>query len=127
MKKTKRSRPPKSVDEYFEHVPEPAIGMLKKLRGIIRSTVPHGSVETISYGIPTIKGLLWYGAFANHCSLFPGPAVIELCKNQLQGVTTSKGTVQFPLDRPLPVGLVRRLVRTRIALAKDKARRRNRQ
>src|SRR5262249_43085061 len=98
----KRRRPPKSVDEYFAQVPDAGLEMMNQLRGIIRSAVPKTSSETISYGIPAFKDrqvLVWYAAFADHCSLFPTAAVIETCKNALEGLATSKGTVQFPLDK----------------------------
>ena len=72
----KNSSAPKSVDEYVARAPEPAISALKKMRATIRSAVPPDAIEIISYGIPAFKHgrvLVWYAAFSNHCSLFPGP------------------------------------------------------
>jgi uncharacterized protein YdhG (YjbR/CyaY superfamily) len=63
---------------------------------------------------------VWFAAFSNHCSLFPGSSVIEAFKNELKGFSTSKGTIQFPLDKPLPVGLVKKLAKARIAENKRK-------
>ncbi len=109
---------PKSVDEYFAAVPEPAHSTLKKIRAVIRSVVPPEATEAISYGMPAFKHkgvLVWYAAFSNHCSLFPTASVIEAFKNELKGFTTSKGTIQFPTDKPLPAALVKKLVKARVA------------
>jgi uncharacterized protein YdhG (YjbR/CyaY superfamily) len=105
------------VDDYFARVPDDARRMLKKLRAAIRSAVPRDATETISYGIPAFRRdvvLVWYAAFAGHCSLFPGGAVLERFEDDLAGFKTSKGTVQFPLDRPLPTALVTRIVKARV-------------
>ena len=109
---------PKNVDEYLAGVPEPARSTLKKVRVAIRSAVPPEASEAISYGMPAFKykgNLVWYAAFANHCSFFPTPSVIEAFKNELKAFPTSKGTVQFPVDQPLPAALVRKMVKARIA------------
>jgi uncharacterized protein YdhG (YjbR/CyaY superfamily) len=109
---------PRTVDEYFAMVPEPAHTALAELRAIIRSTVPANATETISYGIPafkTTKVLVWYAAFSGHCSLFPTRAVLEAFKDELQGYSTSKGTIHFPLDKPLPRVLIKKLVKARVA------------
>jgi len=109
---------PRNVDEYFARVPEPARSTLHKMRAAIRSAVPPGATETISYKIPAFKYkglLLWYAAFSDHCSLFPTAAVIAEFKNELKGYTTSKGTVHFPVDKPLPVNLLKKLVKARVA------------
>jgi uncharacterized protein YdhG (YjbR/CyaY superfamily) len=109
---------PRNVDEYFAGVPEPARSTLHKMRATIRSAVPPGATETISYRIPAFqyKGpLLWYAAFSDHCSLFPTAAVIAAFKTELKGYTTSKGTVHFPVDKPLPVNLLKKLVKARVA------------
>jgi uncharacterized protein YdhG (YjbR/CyaY superfamily) len=113
---------PKSVDEYLAGVPEPARSTLNKVRAVIRSAVPPEATEAISYGIPAIKykgGLIWFAAFSNHCSLFPGSSVIKALKNELQDYETSKGTIHFPVDKPLPAALVKKLVKTRMAEKKQ--------
>ena len=115
----------KNVDEYLAGVPEPARSTLNKLRAAIRSAVPAEASETISYGIPAFrhKGVLvWFAAFSNHCSLFPTASVIEAFKNELKGFSTSKGTIQFPADKPLPSALVKKLVRARVAQNERKKR-----
>jgi uncharacterized protein YdhG (YjbR/CyaY superfamily) len=114
---------PKSVDEYLAGVPEPARGTLKKIRAAIRSVVPTEATEAISYGMPAFnyKGpLVWFAAFANHCSLFPTASVIEAFKNELAGFSTSKGTIHFTTDKPLPTALVKKLVKARLAQKESK-------
>jgi uncharacterized protein YdhG (YjbR/CyaY superfamily) len=106
-----------SVDEYLARVPEPARGTLKKTRALIRSVVPAEASEAISYGIPSFKYKGWlvgYAAFANHCSFFPG-ALPGKFASLLKRFPTSKGTIRFPVDKPLPAALVKKLVRARIA------------
>ncbi len=117
---------PKTVDEYLAGVPEPARSTLKNVRAAIRSAVPPETIEAISYGMPTFKykgPLVWYAAFSNHCSLFPTAAVIEAFKNELKGYSTSKGTIHFPTDKPLPAALVKRMVKARLAQSESKKRR----
>jgi uncharacterized protein YdhG (YjbR/CyaY superfamily) len=109
---------PKNVDKYFARVPEPARSRLKEMRAVIRSVLPAEAVEIISYQIPafkTKKVLIWYAAFAEHCSLFPTASVIEEFKDELGGYRKSKGTVQFPLDKALPTVLIKKLVKARVA------------
>lgn len=120
MKKpVKRRAAPQTVDEYMEGVPEPARGTLKKVRAIIRSVVPPEATETISYQIPMFKykgALFGYAAFSNHCSLFPmGSSVIQKFKDDLKGFETFKGTIRFPVDKPPPAALVKKLVKARIS------------
>jgi uncharacterized protein YdhG (YjbR/CyaY superfamily) len=122
----KGSTLPKNTDEYIAMVPEPARTTLKKVRAVIQSVVPHGATEIISYGMPAFKHngvLVWFAAFSDHCSLFPTASVIEAFKKELKGYTTSKGTIQFPVDKPLPTTLVKKLVKARIAQNKTKKRR----
>jgi uncharacterized protein YdhG (YjbR/CyaY superfamily) len=111
-----------AVDEYLARVPEPARGTLKKIRAMIRSVVPADASEAISYGIPSFKYKGWlvgYAAFANHCSFFPGALPTKFA-DELKRFPTSKGTIRFPVDKPLPAALVKRLVRARIAQNKLK-------
>ncbi len=114
---------PKDVEEYLAGVPEPARSTLSKVRAAIRTAVPPGTTETISYGMPAFKHnevLVWYAAFSNHCSLFPTGAVIEAFKKELKGFSTSKGTIQFSTDKPLPIALVKKLVKARVAQSASK-------
>lgn len=116
-----------SVDEYLAGVPEPARTTLDRIRATIRSVVPPEATETISYGIPTFKykgSLVGYAAFSNHCSLFPmGSSAIEVFKDELKNFQTSKGTIRFTVDKPLPAALVKKLVKARIAANENKMRR----
>jgi uncharacterized protein YdhG (YjbR/CyaY superfamily) len=118
-----RGKTAKSVDEYLARVPEPACGTLKHIQAVIRSVVPTETTEVISYGIPMFKYngmLVGYAAFKNHCSLFPtGSGVIKKFQKELKGFATSKGTIQFPSDKPLPDALLKKIVKVRIAENKE--------
>jgi uncharacterized protein YdhG (YjbR/CyaY superfamily) len=114
---------PMGVDEYLARVPEPSRTTLKKVRVAIRSAVPPGAIETISYGIPAFKyhgTLVWFAAFSEHCSFFPTAAVIQMFKNELKGFEISKGTIRFPVDKPLPAALVKKMVKARVAQVESK-------
>ena len=117
---------PKNVDEYLAGVSEPARSTLNKMRAAIRSAAPPEATETISYGMPAFKHkgvLVWFAAFSDHCSLFPTASVIEAFKNELKGFSTSKGTVHFPTNKPLPTALIKKLVKARVAQNESKKRR----
>jgi uncharacterized protein YdhG (YjbR/CyaY superfamily) len=110
--------PVKNIDEYLAGVPQPARSALKQMRAAIRSAVPRDATEIISYRIPAFKShkvLVWYAAFSNHCSLFPTASVIETFKDELKGFSTSKGTIHFPTNKPLPTALIKKLVKARVA------------
>lgn len=114
---------PKSITaqrrEYLASLPPPVRKRMNEFRDIIRALAPD-AVEVFSYRIPGFKlngkALVWYAAFTHHTSLYPMTADIRRANaTALEGYKMSTGTVQFPLDRPLPVALVRRLVKARIA------------
>jgi len=120
MKKAKPgASSPQSVDAYLAKVPEPARSTLEKVRAAIRSVVPPEATECISYQMPAFryKGVLVsYGAFSDHCSLFPmGSAVLDALADELKPYRTSKGTLQFPLDKPMPAALLKKIVKARVA------------
>ena len=99
MKKAKGA--PETIDDYLAGVPGPARTTLKKMRTAIGSALPSDATETISYRIPAFKRkniLVWFAAFADHCSLFPTASVIAEFKDELKGFSTSKGTIHFPLE-----------------------------
>src|SRR5437660_9545055 len=109
-----------TVEEYLAAVPEPARSILNKVRAAIRSVVPAETTEVISYKIPAFKHkkvLVWYAAFAHHCSLFPTAAIIEQFKDELKGYTSAKGTIQFPLDKAIPLELIKKIVQARFESA----------
>lgn len=113
----KSDNAPKTVDEYLAGVPEPARSTLKKMRAAIRSAVPTDATETISYRIPAFKHkrvLVWFAAFSDHCSLFPTASVIAEFKDELKGFSTSKGTIHFPTNQPLPTALIKKMVKVRV-------------
>ena len=114
---------PKTVDEYLADTPEPAQSTLRHIRAVIRSVVPAETTEVISYGIPMFRFrgmLVGYAAFKNHCSLFPtGSAVLDRFERELKGYRTSKGTIQFPPDKPLPDALVKKIVKARVKENKE--------
>jgi uncharacterized protein YdhG (YjbR/CyaY superfamily) len=114
---------PKNVDEYLARVPEPAQGTLNHVRKVIQSVVPAETTEVISYGIPMFKYngmLVGYAAFKKHCSLFPtGSGVLDRFEKELTGYRTSKGTIQFPPDKPLPDSLLKKIVKARIKENKE--------
>jgi uncharacterized protein YdhG (YjbR/CyaY superfamily) len=117
-KKGKATKVPKTVDEYLERVPEPARTTLKKIRSVIRSVAPPEATEGISYGMPTFKykGMLAsFAAFSDHCSLFPGAGPTIEFKDELKNFQTSKGTIRFAPNKPLPATLLKRLMKARIA------------
>jgi uncharacterized protein YdhG (YjbR/CyaY superfamily) len=114
---------PKNIDEYLAGVPEPARSTLNKIRASIRAALPPEATETISYRIPAFKYkkvVLWFAAFSDHCSLFPTASVVEAFKNELKGFSTSKGTIQFPTNKPLPIALVKGMVKARVAQIENK-------
>ena len=117
---------PETVDDYLAQIPEPGRSTLNKVRASIKAAAPREATEVISYGMPALKHeavLIWFAAFADHCSLFPTGAMIEQFKSALLGYTLSKGTIQFPLNKPLPASLVKKIVKARVAYIADKARR----
>jgi len=116
---------PTNVDEYLGSVREPVRSMLRKMRAAIRSAVPAAATEIISYRIPAFKHkrvLVWYAAFSNHCSLFPTAAVIEQFKDELKRFSTTKGTIHFTTDKPLPIALIKKIVKARVAQLDNKKR-----
>jgi len=119
MKKRSSAKPaPKTVDEYLARVPEPARTTLQKVRATIRSAAPPDTTEGISYGMPMFKSteiLIWYAAFSGHCSLFPKMSVIQTFKDELKNYRISKGTIQFPVDKPFPATLLKKIVKARLA------------
>ena len=96
------------------------------MRAIIRAAAPKESTEAISYGIPSFQykgALVWYAAFKKHCSFFPlDLTLLEEFGEELKKYKTSKGTIQYPVDKPLPKALVTKIVRARVAVNEGKSR-----
>ena len=99
-----------TVDDYIAAQSAAAQPRLRELRAIIRAAVPEAT-EVISYGLPTYKfrvGFVYFGAAKRHCALYG--SALDAFPEELRGFDTSKGTVRFPLDQPIPEELVRKLV-----------------
>ena len=106
-------------DDYLAKLPDDKRAALEKLRRTIRAAAPRAE-ECISYQLPAFrldgKVLVLFGATAKHCSFFPGSgAAVEAHKGDLEGFSTSKGTIRFDAEKPLPAALVRKIVKYRIA------------
>lgn len=104
------------VDEYISRFPDHVRGRLQALRDTIREAAPDAE-ETISYGMPAFRQngiLVYYAAFKGHVGFYPTASGIDAFKQELSGYKWSKGAVQFPYDRPIPVELVRRIVAFRV-------------
>ncbi len=125
--KTKRAAP-RTIDAYIAGFPADVQALLEKIRTTIKRAAP-GAEEKISYQIPAFtlhgKYLIYIAAYQGHIGLYPAPRSSEEFKAELTGYAGGKGTVQFPLDKPIPYGLIRRIVKFRIkknrARAKAKA------
>ena len=120
-----RGKPPaKTVDDYLAGIPEPAQSTLRHIREVIRSVVPRDTTEVISYGMPMFKykGLLvGFAAFPNHCGLYvTSPCVMQAFKSELKNFDTSKGAIRFPIDKPPPPSLIKKLVKARVAQSETK-------
>ncbi len=113
----------KTIDEYLVQFPENVRELLQEIRKTIRNSAPQAE-ETISYGMPAFKLngkiLVYFAAFKNHIGFFPTASGIEAFKEEVSAYKTSKGTVQFPLDRPIPLGLVSKMVKFKVKEVESK-------
>jgi uncharacterized protein YdhG (YjbR/CyaY superfamily) len=108
----------KTIDEYLAALSDDKRAALEKLRKTIKAAAPEAE-ECISYQIPAFRlngMLVGFGATTNHCAFYPmSSSTVEAHKDELRDYDTSKGTIRFQADKPLPVALVRKLVKVRIA------------
>jgi uncharacterized protein YdhG (YjbR/CyaY superfamily) len=105
-----------TIDEYIAGFPENVQNYLQQMRNTIRKAAPSAE-ETISYAIPTFKlngNLVHFAAFKNHIGFYPAPSGIEAFRKELAPYPGAKGSVQFPLDKPLPLNLITRIVKFRL-------------
>jgi uncharacterized protein YdhG (YjbR/CyaY superfamily) len=106
----------KTIDEYIQTFPVDIQSILEKMRQTIREAAP-GAVEAISYQMPGFKlngNLVWFAAYEKHIGFYPTPSGIEAFEEELMPYKRSKGTVQFPLDKPIPFDLVKKIVIFRV-------------
>ena len=113
-----------TVESYLEDVPADARSTLEKVRAAVRAAAP-GAEEKIGYGMPGFyldgRPLVYYSAFKAHCSLFPAsPAVIEKFADELGRYEVAKGTIRFPIGKPPPAALVKKIVKERIRENEEK-------
>jgi uncharacterized protein YdhG (YjbR/CyaY superfamily) len=117
------SKTPRDIDDYVNRYPKGVQRLLKQMRLTIKKAAPEAT-EKISYGIPTFAlygNLVHFAAFKNHIGLYPTPSAITAFSKELSSYKYSKGAVQFPLDEPLPLTLISRMVKFRV---KEKLRKR---
>ena len=115
---------PKNIDEYIAGFPEDIREILQQVRGAIKKAAP-AAAETISYAIPTFTlngNLVHFAAFKNHIGFYPAPTGIEEFKKELSAYKGAKGSVQFPLDKPMPLNLISKIVKYRVKKNLEKAR-----
>ncbi|MBI3535977.1 MAG: DUF1801 domain-containing protein [Chloroflexi bacterium] len=108
---------PKDIDNYIASFPKGIQIILEQVRTTIRKAAPDAE-QVISYGIPAFKlnGLLvWFAAHSNHVGFYPRASAIEAFKKELSLYKGAKGSVQFPLDKPLPLELITKIVKFRVA------------
>ena len=114
---------PKDIDDYIRSFPKESQALLHEIRDTIKKAAP-GAEERISYGIPAFnlnnRYLLYFAGFKSHVSMYPAPRESEAFKVKLAGYKGGKGTVQFPLDKPLPLGLITQIVKFKVKENKEK-------
>jgi len=113
----KDSNKVENIDDYISDFPGETQKYLNEMRELIRKLAPD-SVESISYAIPTFslngKYLVYFAGFKNHIGLYPTPVGMEAFKEELSNYKTGKGSVQFPLNKPLPIALITKIVKYQI-------------
>ncbi len=116
---------PDTIDEYVATLPPDVLQLLNKVRSVVNNAVPDG-VEAIAYAIPTIKlngkNLVHFAGFKNHIGFYPAPSGSKAFQDELAGYKQGKGSIQFPLDKPIPYHLIEKIVKFRVEeiLAKQK-------
>ena len=107
----------KTVDDYMSSLPVAVRKRLEGLRGLIRQAAPQAE-EAISYNIPAFKSngalLVWYAAFKTHVGFYPRASAIDAFRTELAVYKTSKGAIQFPIEKPIPAGLIKKIVKFRL-------------
>jgi uncharacterized protein YdhG (YjbR/CyaY superfamily) len=113
--RTGQADPPGSIDEYIAGFPPDVQRILEQIRSAIRAIAPDAA-ETIKYRIPTFvlhENLVHFAAFTNHVGFYPTPSGIAKFKDELSAYNSAKGSVQFPIGEPIPLNLIKKIVRFR--------------
>jgi uncharacterized protein YdhG (YjbR/CyaY superfamily) len=116
------STPPNNIDDYIAGFPKNVQDILQQIRGIIKKAAPDAA-EAIKYRIPTFVlngNLVHFAAFQSHIGFYPTPSGIEEFKKDLSAYNSAKGSVQFPLDKPIPIGLIKKIVMFRVKETREK-------
>jgi uncharacterized protein YdhG (YjbR/CyaY superfamily) len=111
-----KNKTPRNIDEYIKKYPEEIQKILQNIRATVRKSAPNAE-ETICYQIPTFKmekNLVHFAAFTKHIGFFPTSSGVTRFKKELKAFKTSKGTIQFPLDKPIPYGLISKITKFRV-------------
>lgn len=114
---------PNTIDDYIANFPEDVQAILQELRATIREAAPDAA-EAISYQMPTFKlkgNLVHFAAYKNHIGFYPVPTGLAAFEEELSVYKSGKGSVQFPIDKPMPLDLIRRIVNFRVAENLEKA------
>lgn len=107
----------KNIDEYISSYPEETQKLLKRIRATIQDAAPDAT-EIINYGMPTFTlngNLVHFAAFKNHIGFYPTPSAIEAFKSEIEKYVWAKGSVQFPMNEPIPYSLIERIVKFRVS------------
>jgi uncharacterized protein YdhG (YjbR/CyaY superfamily) len=115
-KPTKKRPKPQSVTEYINGFPSEARGKLREMRACIGAAAP-GAKESLKWGMPAFsyhRILVTYAAFRNHIGFYPTPSAVKAFSRELKGFVTGEGSIQFPLDKPLPASLIRKITEFRV-------------
>lgn len=115
--------PAAGIDEYIAGFPKDIQRMLKQIRATVKKAAP-GAKETIKYAMPTFTGngnLVHFAAFKNHIGFYPAPTGMKAFEKELAVYKTGRGSVQFPLDKPMPLDLVTRIVKLRVEKDAERA------
>jgi uncharacterized protein YdhG (YjbR/CyaY superfamily) len=118
-----KSTSPRTIDEYIAGYPREVQAILRKIRVTIRKAAP-GAQESISYQIPTFESngtLISFAAFSQHIGLYPAPTGSESFNRRLSAYRSSKSTVKFPLDKPVPYSLITQIVKLRVKANRERA------
>jgi uncharacterized protein YdhG (YjbR/CyaY superfamily) len=114
-----------SIDEYIAEFPPETRKVLEEVRAVIKASAPDAT-ETISYAIPTFdlngRHLVHFAGYKSHIGFYPGSRGIEAFREEIKSYKSAKGSVQFPLDQPMPTDLIRRIVEHRVKESTGKAR-----